>query len=169
MIPLIRRVPAHVQVYQNRAAYKAKTGKDAPPFDYSQPVKDWADTREFADSDAEVEYNGIRYEANGEPVYDASRVVEQRSFRLFAEVAQAVNLLPEPVPALGSLTANQARMISRRRAWPLELKDGERVILAPGIGTIPVIDDGSNQPAGGGCGACEEALVILRRIEGRLK
>ena len=170
MIPLIQRVPAHIRVFQSRAAYREAFGVEAPPFDFSQPVKDWLDTRKSIDPEAEISYRGIRYLPNGEPDYNDQRVVTLAEFRLFTEVAQSVNLLPEPVPALGSLTPNQARMISRRRAWPLELKDGERVILAPGIGTIPVVDDGSRKPATGGCcGSCDEALTILRRIEGRLK
>jgi hypothetical protein len=166
MIPLIQRVPAHIRIFQNRAAYRAAFGKEAPPFDYSQPVKDWIDTREASDPDEEISYTGIRYEANGEPVYDAKRVVELREFRLFPEVAQSINLLPEPLPPQGALTPNQLRMVQRKRPWPLALRDGERIILAPGIGTIPVVDGGTS-PAASGC-QCGEILAIVQRIAAKV-
>ena len=140
--PLRDRVPAYIKVFQTRAQFRDAFKAEAPIFDYSSPVKDWIDTREFADVDTEVEYIGVKIEANGEPVYDSNRVVTLNGFRLFPDVAATINLLPEPVPAQGALTPAQLRMIQRKRSWPLELKTGERVVLAPGIGTIPVVDDG---------------------------
>lgn len=166
ILPLKSRIPAHIQLITDRAAYFAAFQKPAPPFDFSQPVKDWIDTRKHSDPDQEISYTGIRYEANGEPVYDATRTVATREFRLFPEIAASVNLLPEPVPAHGSLTANQLAMIQRKRPWPLELKAGERVVLAPGIGTIPAIDDGTT-PAnvGGGITVSEMETLAQRTAE----
>jgi hypothetical protein len=164
ILPLKSRIPAHIQLFTDRASYLAAFGKPAPPFDFSQPVKDWIDTRKHTDPDAEVSYSGIRYEPNGEPVYDASRTVATREFRLFPEIAASVNLLPEPVPAQGSLTPNQLAMIQRKRPWPLELKPGEKVVLAPGIGTIPAIDDGTTPAAIGGAITVAEMSVLADLI-----
>jgi hypothetical protein len=165
--PLITRVPAHIRIVQTRAAFRAAFGYEAPPFDFSQPVKDWLDTRQNLDPDEEVAYVGIRYEANGEPVYDEQRTVETREFRLFPEVGQEVNLLPEPLPPQGAMTPLQLRMVQRRRPWPLVLSPGERVVLAPGIGTVPVVDDGGTPPATPG-GFTERDRELLSAIAAKV-
>ncbi len=157
---LIQSVPAHIVIIQSRDQFKAKFGVAAPEWDPSQPVKDWLDTRTFTDMDSEVEYIGIRSDSNGNPIYDSNRTVELATFRLFPEVAQSVNLLPEPMPPQGALTPLQLRMSQRKRAWPLELKAGEKVVLSPGIGTIPVIDDGKTV-AGVGAVLLSDAQVLL--------
>jgi hypothetical protein len=162
MIPIIQRVPAHIRIFQTRAQYRAAFGVEPPPFDFTRPVKDWMDTRKHDDPDVEITYTGVRQDRNGNPVFDDGRVVELRPFRLFPEEAAAVNLLPEPLPPQGALTESQLAMVQRKRSWPLELKVNERVILAPGIGMIPVVDDGS-AVSPGAC-QCGELLAIVRRI-----
>ena len=162
--PLRDRVPDYIKIITTRGMFRDLFKSEAPVFDFSSPVKDWIDTRDFPDADTEVEYIGVKTEANGEPVYDPLRVVTLNGFRLFPEVAQTINLLPEPLPAQGSLTPAQLKMVQRKRGWPLELKAGERVVLAPGIGTIPVIDDGipdANAPQAGG-GFTEADRITLK-------
>lgn len=161
--PLITRVPAHIKIVQSRAQYQAIFNKPAPAFDYSRPVKEWIDTREL-DPEEEAQYFGIRYDTEGQPMLSEGRNVQTRNFTLWPEEAARVNLLPEPVPAQGSLTPEQLRMIQRKRAWPLELTSGERVVLAPGIAQAPAIDDGKPEPSASGC-QCGEVLEIVRRIE----
>jgi len=162
LFPLINRVARYALIVQSRSEHRARFGKEAPAFDYSQPVKDWIDTRQDLPAEEETSYLGISYyPSNGEPIYDANRVVKTRVFSLFPEVATSFNLLPEPVPALGAITSNQAAMLQRKRPWPLELREGERVVLAPGIGTIPAIDDGKNIPStGGGFTSSDRDLLI---------
>jgi hypothetical protein len=168
MKPLATRVPSHIQTFTSRADYLAKTGTPAPPFDYAFPVKDWRDIRAFSDADEEIRYIGVREDSNGNPVHDENRVVATREFRLFPDQAAAVNLLPEPVPAQGSLSPGMIASLQRKRPWPIELKPGERIVLAPGIGMIPVVDDGTStlEPSGG---FTSDDRARLMRIEEMLK
>jgi len=167
LFPLIQRVPAHIRIFQTRAAYKAAFGVEAPEFDYSMPVKDWIDTRETLDPDTEICYTGVRQLANGQPAYDEDRVCELATFRIFPEQATAINLLPEPLPPQSALKPNQLRMVQRKRPWPLELQSGERVVLAPGIGTNPVVDDGKGATVGGAF-KCDEVLALAKRIAAKV-
>lgn len=166
LIALGMRVPEYIKIVSNRAAYREAFKAEAPPFDYASPVKDWVDIRVFEDPDTEVEYLGIKSEANGEPVYDAGRVVALQNFRLFPEVAQTINLLSEPMPPQGALTNAQLRMAQRKRAWPLVLGAGEKIVLAPGIGTIPVVDDGlaTTALAAGGFTEADRNIIKNTRL-----
>jgi hypothetical protein len=168
LLPLISRVPAHIILVQSRAQFKAKFGVDAPEWDSSQPVKDWIDQRAVEDFDTEIEYSGVKVDANGNPVYDTQRVCELSNFRLFPEVAQSINLLPEPLPPQGAMTALQLRMSQRKRPWPLELLPGERVVLSPGIGTIPVIDDGKTTATAGGEVSSSQMALLADMVAARV-
>lgn len=142
--PLLSRVPAHIRVFGTRAAYKAFFGVEAPAHRPDEPVKNWIDMREGLDADEEVEYTGIRYEANGTPrLMAGTRTCVLQSFRLYPELAKAVNLLPEPMPIFEGAAL---LMSQRQRPMPLELKTGEKVVLDP-TSNGPVVDDGVKLPA----------------------
>ena len=156
--PLISRLAKNVNVFRTRAEYLEKTGKVAPEFDWSRPIKNWEDTRKFPDADEEVEYFGVRYDANGKPFYDAATgVCETKRFKLYPEVATTVNMIPSPFPALGSLTTAQQAMAKRIIPEPLELLEGERIVLGRSIGSDPVVDDGKIAPGGATGGGFTEA------------
>lgn len=160
--PLLTAVPPNIVVIKSRADFFARFRIQALEWDSSQPVKNWIDQSAIADPDTPIDYTGIKYDANGNPVFDANRVVAQAHFSLFVEVAQSVNLLPEPMKAQGELTPTQLKMSQRQWPLPLALKPGERVVLAPGIGIIEVIDDGvasPGAPAAGGFTESDRAML----------
>ena len=136
---LITATAPNIFVIKNRAAFKAVFGVDAPDWDSSQPVKNWVDRRVNLDPETELDYVGVKYDSNDAPLIDGDRVVKLAHFKMLPDIAVSPNLLPDPLPVLTPL---QQRMSKRQQPLPLELKPGERVVLAPGIGMIPVIDDG---------------------------
>lgn len=155
-----------VVTYSSRAKYFAETGKPAPAWDSSSPVKTWVDTLavNVVDKESEIQYLGIKYDDNGNPsLEDGTRTCKTTKFYLFPEVAATVNFLPELLQPLASMTQLQAKMSSRQRPVPLTLKPGEKVVLAPGIGMIPVIDDGIGTQTGTGAFP-DRALYLLEAI-----
>lgn len=148
--PLIKRVAPFARVFTSRGDYLAKTGQEAPPFDYSRPVQDWVDTRKLS-GEEEISYEGAGYLRNGSPESVDGRPV-LRSFRLFPDQAAAVNLLPDPMPPQALLTPLQLAMVQRKRSWPLALNPGETLAFAPGLPGVLVVDDGKmdlSAPAAG--------------------
>lgn len=147
LIPLINRVPKNIIVFANRADYKAKLGVEAPLWDSSSPVKDWIDQTVNLDPETEIPYVGVSYDTNGRPNVDGSiagpGIVKTAKFSLFPEVAQSVNLLEEPLRPLAAMTPLQAKMVSRRRSWPIELHAGEKLVLDPDFHDSAMVDDGN--------------------------
>ena len=116
--PLISRLAKSVNIYRTREEYFQKTGKKAPDFDWSRPMKNWEDTRTFADAEEEVEYLGVSYDANGKPIEETPGVVKLKRFNLYPEVATTVNMIPSPFPPDASLTMAQRAMAKRAKPKP---------------------------------------------------
>jgi hypothetical protein len=165
--PLISRLAKSVNIYRTREEYFQKTGKKAQDFDWSRPMKNWEDTREFADAEEEVEYLGVAYDPNGKPIEEMPGVVKLKRFRLYPEVATTVNLIPSPFPPDASLTMAQRAMAKRAIPEPLELLEGEKVVISRNLGSEPVVDDGKPSAvlvgAGGG-GFTDEDRRTLKTI-----
>ena len=164
--PLIARVIASVIVVRTRAEFVAKTGTAAPPFDWSRPRKTWFDNRKFEDMETEVEYFGIRYDPNGQPLEKPGQpgVIDARTFKLYPELAATVNLLPEPMPPESLLTAVQKTMMARQVPEPLALLPGERIVPSRNIGSPAVIDDGKGDAPLGSSGFTQVDRDLLKAI-----
>ena len=163
--PLISRLAKGVTLFRTRAEYFEKTGKIAPDFDWSRPAKNWADTREFADADEEAEYLGIAYDANGKPIEESPGVVKLKRFRLYPEVAATVNLIPSPFPPDAAMTPSMKAMAKRAIPEPLELLEGEKVVISRNLGSEPVIEDSKPTPgASTGCNFTEDDRRLLLAI-----
>ncbi len=169
LIPLIKRVPAHITIVQSRAQYLAKYGQEAPPYDWSRPKKTWIDNRVFSDPDLEIEYTGVQLDRNDKPIQDGdTRNVVLRAFKLYPEIATSANLPPEPAPADAEMTPAQRAMFKRRVPEPLELQPGERVVIEPGASSALAVDDGKPDLSAGGSGFTDADRQLLIRVATKL-
>jgi len=161
--PLISRLAKSANIYRTREEYFQKTGKTAPDFDWSRPAKNWEDSRTFGDPEEEIEYLGVVYDGNGRPIEETPGIVKTKRFKLYPEIATTVNLIPSPFPPDSVLTMAQRAMAKRVIPEPLELLEGEKVMLgANGL----VVDDGKSAPVsvGSGGGFTESDRAVLQAI-----
>jgi|GEM_PF-4221807 len=171
--PLLTAVPPNILVIKSRQDYKAKFGVEAPEWISDQPVKNWVDQTTNLEPDVEISYVGVVYDSNGHPFPDPAMPngVKVSRFSLFPEVAQTLNLLPDPLPPQGALTPAQLRMAQRQRPLPIALKPGEHVVFDPMFHNEPLIDDGKGADANTSPVLAFEmqALDLLTRIAAKVE
>jgi len=84
-------------VYQTREQYKAATGKDAPPWNPSKPVKSWLDPTPppMSDADGDVRYLMLALGADGKTPAVKNGAPYLRMTRVAHAEAIAVNIPPK--------------------------------------------------------------------------